>query len=84
MAKNSKVLKISSFNAIWSKKTDKALAMVSQKNELLNVKRNFVGFRNNHIDSTDIVYHDIHELRSNSPTADVYICGSDQVWNNRL
>lgn len=66
------------------KKTDKALAMVSQKNELLNVKRNFVGFRNNHIDSTDIVYHDIHELRSNSPTADVYICGSDQVWNNRL
>lgn len=51
---------------------------------MLNAKRNFVGFRNNYIDSTDIVYHSIHELRANPPKADVYICGSDQVWNNRL
>lgn len=66
------------------KEKDKALAMVSQKNELNNVKRDFIGFRAKYIVSTDIVYHSIKELRENPPTADVYICGSDQVWNNRL
>lgn len=58
--------------------------MVSQKNELNNVKRDFIGFRAKYIVSTDFVYHSIKELRENPPTADVYICGSDQVWNNRL
>ena len=66
------------------KENDKKNAEISGTNELLNAKRNFVGFRNNYIDSTDIVYHSIHELRANPPKADVYICGSDQVWNNRL
>lgn len=66
------------------KENDKKNVEISSMNELLNAKRNFVGFRNNHIDSTDIVYHGIHELRANPPKADVYICGSDQVWNNRL
>lgn len=66
------------------KEKDKALAMVSQKNELNNVKRDFIGFRAKYIVSTDIVYHSIKELREYPPTADVYICGSDQVWNNRL
>lgn len=66
------------------KEKDKALAMVSQKNELNNVKRDFIGFRAKYIVSTDFVYHSIKELRENPPTADVYICGSDQVWNNRL
>ena len=66
------------------KENDKKNAEISSTNELLNAKRNFVGFRNNYIDSTDIVYHSIHELRANPPKADVYICGSDQVWNNRL
>ena len=66
------------------KENDKKNAEISSTNELLNAKRNFVGFRNNYIDSTDIVYNSIHELRANPPKADVYICGSDQVWNNRL
>ena len=66
------------------KENDKKNAEISSTNALLNAKRNFVGFRNNYIDSTDIVYHCIHELRANPPKADVYICGSDQVWNNRL
>lgn len=66
------------------KENDKKNAEISSTNALLNAKRNFVGFRNNYIDSTDIVYHSIHELRANPPKADVYICGSDQVWNNRL
>ena len=56
----------------------------SVKNENQKKTRDFVGFREKYISSTDVVYNNINELRKNPPNADVYICGSDQVWNNRL
>lgn len=45
-------------------------------------KREFVKFKNKHIISGDIVYESFQALKENPPNADVYICGSDQIWNN--
>lgn len=58
--------------------------LLKEKNKKLNKQRLFESFRFTYIKSTDIVYQSIDELRSNPPEADVYITGSDQVWNNPL
>lgn len=42
----------------------------------------FDGFRKRHIRFSDKVYASLDELRANPPEADLYIVGSDQVWNN--
>jgi len=60
---------------------EKDLEIVNRK---LNTKRKFDSFKAKYIRSTNIVYHSIIELRNNPPLADVYVCGSDQVWNNKL
>ncbi len=41
--------------------------------------RNFDGFLKDHIVSTELLYS-AKALQANPPTADVYICGSDQIW----
>lgn len=66
------------------KDRDKKVQLAYEKNQLLNTKRGFKKFREKYIKSTDVVYRNIKELRNNPPIADIYICGSDQVWNNRL
>lgn len=43
--------------------------------------RHFDDFRNKYIVSTEKIYLHYSELESNPPEADVYIVGSDQVWN---
>ena len=43
--------------------------------------KNFVAFSNKHISLTERVYHSIQDLREEPPCADVYIAGSDQIWN---
>lgn len=48
------------------------------------VKRNFGRFLKNELCSTGVVYHSFEELNANPPAADVYICGSDQIWNTNL
>lgn len=53
-------------------------------NRRLNKARRFDAFREAYIISVEPVYHSIKELRSNPPQADVYICGSDQIWNGQL
>lgn len=55
-----------------------------RRNLRMNKKRNFEEFRSKFLVSTKNVYYSIDELRKNPPAADVYICGSDQVWNNPL
>ena len=72
------------FTSSEEKNEAKVIEELSRKNEVLNKKRDFSGFRDRYIASTDIVYRSIRDLRSNPPKADVYICGSDQVWNNRV
>lgn len=66
------------------KEKDKKLKLICERNNLLNCRRGFKEFRDKYIKSTEIVYRNIKELRNNPPNADIYICGSDQVWNNSL
>lgn len=46
-----------------------------------NKERNFNDFRSKHIKSSDRVYRRYIDLKNDPPEADVYIVGSDQVWN---
>jgi hypothetical protein len=41
----------------------------------------FNKFRSKYIISTRLHYYSISDIRQNPPEADVYICGSDQIWN---
>lgn len=45
---------------------------------------NFSKFENKFFDSRTIKYSHFHDLVKNPPQADVYIVGSDQVWNSKL
>ena len=50
---------------------------------ILSKKRhkNFIVFSEKHIPLTNKIYHNVQELRDNPPDADLYIAGSDQIWN---
>jgi hypothetical protein len=41
----------------------------------------FEQFHQEHLNLSDRSYRSNRELRKNPPQADVYICGSDQIWN---
>ena len=43
--------------------------------------RHFDDFRSNYIVQSETVYTSYNQLKDNPPEADVYIVGSDQVWN---
>src|SRR5690606_31438018 len=45
------------------------------------IDRGFDAFRESMLEFSPITYYSIDELRANPPEADVYISGSDQVWN---
>jgi hypothetical protein len=45
------------------------------------IDRKFFAFRDSHIILSEKIYFTLDELRKNPPDADVYICGSDQIWN---
>lgn len=47
-------------------------------------KRVFGDFLQEYIPLTPQRYHSIQDLKTNPPRADVYIAGSDQIWNWRL
>ncbi len=49
--------------------------------EQLDNTRCFSLFREIYLNKTDIIYRSYEELKKNPPQADVYIVGSDQVWN---
>lgn len=48
----------------------------------LRRKYNFDKFSTKYIETTKSEYKSNDELRNNVPDADVYICGSDQIWNS--
>jgi len=50
-------------------------------NEKKKHPRNFNDFRNEHIKQSERKYCSYKELAENPPEADVYIVGSDQIWN---
>ena len=43
--------------------------------------RRFVAFSKNYLPLTDRVFRNVQELRDNPPVANLYIAGSDQIWN---
>jgi len=49
-----------------------------------NQKRKFEEFRSKYIMQSERIYNSCVELKENSPEADIYIVGSDQVWNPDL
>lgn len=44
-------------------------------------KKAFDDFDKHYLHLSSVTYHNINEIRSNPPAADVYIAGSDQIWN---
>lgn len=57
---------------------------IRTKKSVLEQKQNsrhFEEFRNKYIKQSDKIYHSYKELKENPPEADMYIVGSDQVWN---
>lgn len=44
-------------------------------------KKRMREFINNYIPLTKEEYHTPESIRNNPPVADIYICGSDQIWN---
>lgn len=50
----------------------------------MDALRRFEDFRIEYLAMSDRDYSSLDELRADPPEADVYICGSDQVWHNSL
>lgn len=66
----------------------KLIKFISHKKHELKViseqtknDRHFDDFRSKYIENSEKIYLHYSELESNPPEADVYIVGSDQVWN---
>lgn len=57
-------------------------AMKSSTEAPPKIERHFDSFREKFINFSDKTYDTLDQLKANPPKADVYICGSDQVWNN--
>lgn len=64
--------------AQWKRREIRRMIAV---NEVKNKIRRFDEFKDRHIERTERIYRSLSELRQNPPIADVYIAGSDQVWN---
>lgn len=64
----------------------KMFALGSQKRPATSdyQQRDFDAFRNKYIQFGEDVYRSVADLGQNPPDAGAYICGSDQVWNNKL
>ncbi|MDR0305149.1 MAG: polysaccharide pyruvyl transferase family protein [Chitinispirillales bacterium] len=57
----------------------KSMAVVRENR--INDKRKFEDFRKKYIKQSEKIYYSYDELKRNPPQADVYIVGSDQIWN---
>jgi hypothetical protein len=68
------------YQSYKKRKQEKLDSLFKEKDK----QRDFDGFRMNHLLKTEIVYDDYSALLMNPPTADIYMCGSDQIWNFNL
>lgn len=53
----------------------------ADRKEKNNNPRRFGEFRDKYIKQSEKIYYSYNELNENPPEADVYIAGSDQIWN---
>jgi polysaccharide pyruvyl transferase WcaK-like protein len=58
--------------------------LIYTKIENANKQRDFDGFRRKYIKQYEKEYFSYDELVSDPPEADIYIAGSDQIWNPNL
>lgn len=83
-----KILKKKSFIERLSSITiEKILKKIESRKIKLNKKRHprfFEDFKREYLVFSDEKYDSYLELQSSPPNADLYICGSDQVWNSKL
>lgn len=71
-------------NPIFDKPIIKQLylfAKLPKRLRSLKRKRAFDNFTKNYLKLTPKIYHSCDELNDNPPQADLYIAGSDQIWN---
>lgn len=71
-------------NPLFDKPIVKQLYLLAKlPGRLLSLKRKrlFDEFTKDYLRLTNHRYHSFEELKSNPPQADVYIAGSDQIWN---
>lgn len=45
-------------------------------------KLRFDHFKQDMLKVTDVCYHNVNELQAHKPDADLYVAGSDQIWNS--
>lgn len=50
----------------------------------LRTKKKYDEFRENYLKITKNRYISNNELKNNLPDADIFICGSDQIWNSKF
>lgn len=67
------------FSRLHAKITPKPVVPETESDN--GAKRDFDGFRKKYIISTETVYKSYEDLALNPPAADMYIAGSDQIWN---
>lgn len=71
-------------NPVFDKPVDKQLYLLAKlpgRLIALRRKRKFDEFTQKYLRLTPHRYHSNEELKTNPPKADVYIAGSDQIWN---
>lgn len=61
----------------------KGLAYLSKSGNIKEKNRNYESFLSSNIQRTK-AYHTLDDLMKDPPEADLYICGSDQIWNPAL
>lgn len=59
----------------------KLLLQIGDRRRDLQRHREFVEFSERYIPLTPQIYNSVAELQKHAPEADLYICGSDQIWN---
>ena len=70
-------------NLLWRIKSKKMLEL-KKRNQERNKMRRFEEFREAQLSLSDKIYYGLRDMQNIPPVADVYICGSDQVWGNLL
>lgn len=55
--------------------------IVHSSPEVIARHKHFENFYNEYFTNTEKMYYTIDELRNEPPKADVYVAGSDQIWN---
>ncbi len=76
--RNKSISQIINCFLISIKKTLSSYKLTRQRNVH---PRHFDSFRKRYLKFSESEYHSIQDLLRNPPIADMYICGSDQIWN---